>query len=150
MADQIARNFLAEEKSILWGVDSNLRCGRPYVRGVKVARPLGKLKSGVASDGPEPSPKLKRGRTMEQHSEIFIGLDTSKLKISVAVANGERNGEVRFYGDISSDPRSVRSTSRRCRTPNLRGVPDTETLRTASPKWTPMSASWSMRSRNWE
>jgi hypothetical protein len=74
-----------------------------------VARPRGKLKSGVASDGPEPSPKLKRGRTMEQHSEIFIGLDPSKLKISVAVANGERKGEVRFYGDIPSDPGSVRS-----------------------------------------
>ena len=81
----------------------------PYVRGVKVARPRGKLKSGVASDGPEPSPKLKRGRTMEQHRDIFIGLDTSKLKISVAVANGERNGEARFYGDIPSDPGSVRS-----------------------------------------
>lgn len=46
---------------------------------------------------------------MEQHSEVFIGLDTSKLKISVALADGERNGEVRFYGDISSDPGSVSS-----------------------------------------
>ena len=46
---------------------------------------------------------------MEQHSEIFIGLDTAKLKIAVAVANGERNGEVRFYGDIASDSGSVRS-----------------------------------------
>lgn len=94
------------------GVDvpsTTSRYARPYVRGVKVARPRGKLKSGVASDGPEPSPKLKRGRTMEQHSEIFIGLDTSKLKVSVAVANGERNDEVRFYGDIPSGPGSVRS-----------------------------------------
>ncbi|ESY79370.1 transposase IS116 [Mesorhizobium sp. LNHC221B00] len=38
---------------------------------------------------------------------MFIGLDTSKLKISVAVADGERNGEVRFLGDISSEPASV-------------------------------------------
>lgn len=37
----------------------------------------------------------------------FIGLDTSKLKISVAIAEGERNGEVRFLGDISSEPSSV-------------------------------------------
>ena len=79
-------------------MDSDPLDGRPYVRGVKVARPRGKLKSGVASDGPELSPKLKRGRTMEQHSNVFIGLDTSKLKISVAVANGERSGEVRLYG----------------------------------------------------
>jgi len=46
---------------------------------------------------------------MDEHSELFIGLDTSKLKISVAVAEGERNGEVRFFGDISADPTSVAS-----------------------------------------
>jgi len=46
---------------------------------------------------------------MSEHSEVFIGLDTSKLKISVALADGERNGEVRFYGDISSEPGSVAS-----------------------------------------
>ena len=34
---------------------------------------------------------------MEQHSEFLIGLDTSKLKISVAIADGERTGEVRFF-----------------------------------------------------
>ena len=44
---------------------------------------------------------------MEQYSEVFIGLDTSKLKISVAVADGERSGEVRFFGDISSEPGAV-------------------------------------------
>nr|WP_261334069.1 transposase [Rhizobium leguminosarum] len=46
---------------------------------------------------------------MKENSVIFIGLDTSKLKISVAVANGARNGEVRFFGDISSEPASVAS-----------------------------------------
>jgi transposase len=46
---------------------------------------------------------------MEKDSELFVGLDTSKLKISVAVADGERNGEVRFFGDISSEPASVSS-----------------------------------------
>lgn len=46
---------------------------------------------------------------MHEHSEFFVGLDTSKLKISVAVADGERNGEVRFYGDISAEPASVAS-----------------------------------------
>lgn len=44
---------------------------------------------------------------MDEYSELFIGLDTSKLKISVAVAEGERNGEVRFLGDISSEPASI-------------------------------------------
>jgi transposase len=50
---------------------------------------------------------LKQGRTMGKDSELFIGLDTSKLKISVAIADGERNGEVRFFGDISAEPASV-------------------------------------------
>jgi transposase len=44
---------------------------------------------------------------MDQHSSLFVGLDVSKLKIAVAVADGVRGGEVRFYGDIASDPASV-------------------------------------------
>lgn len=46
---------------------------------------------------------------MSDDSVIFIGLDTSKLKISVAIADGSRNGEVRFLGDISSEPACVAS-----------------------------------------
>lgn len=46
---------------------------------------------------------------MTAYSGLFIGLDTSKLKISVAVAEGERGGEVRFLGDIGSDSASVAS-----------------------------------------
>jgi transposase len=46
---------------------------------------------------------------LKEDRVIFIGLDTSKLKISVAVANGERNGEVWFFGDIASEPASVAS-----------------------------------------
>jgi hypothetical protein len=42
-------------------------------------------------------------------AQFFSGLGTPKLKISVAVANGARNGEVRFFGDISSEPVSVAS-----------------------------------------
>ena len=52
---------------------------------------------------------LKRGRTMGKDSELFVGLDASKLKISVAVAEGERSGEIRFFGDISGEPASVAS-----------------------------------------
>ncbi|MBY5389656.1 IS110 family transposase [Rhizobium leguminosarum] len=46
---------------------------------------------------------------MNQDSRLFVGLDVSKLKISVAVADSERGGEVRFVGDIPSDPASVSS-----------------------------------------
>lgn len=44
---------------------------------------------------------------MEQSSDIFVGLDVSKLKISVAMAEGDRGSEVRFFGDIGSTPAAV-------------------------------------------
>jgi transposase len=42
-----------------------------------------------------------------QDSEVYVGLDTSKLKISVAIADAGRAGEVRFFGDINSTPEAV-------------------------------------------
>ena len=41
---------------------------------------------------------------MQENSEVFVGLDTSKQKISVAVADTGRSGEVRFLGDIDNTP----------------------------------------------
>jgi hypothetical protein len=35
---------------------------------------------------------------MQEGSEVYVGLDTSKLKISVALAAAGREGEVRFLG----------------------------------------------------
>ena len=45
---------------------------------------------------------------MQQDSAIFIGLDTSKMKVSVALAEDGRYGEVRFLGDIENTPEAVR------------------------------------------
>jgi hypothetical protein len=50
---------------------------------------------------------LSERRTLEQSSDIFVGLDVSKLKIAVAVAEGGRGGEVQFSGDIGSTPAAV-------------------------------------------
>src|SRR5687768_15499258 len=44
---------------------------------------------------------------MRDDSEVYVGLDTSKLKISVALAAAGREGEVRFFGDIASTPEAV-------------------------------------------
>ena len=44
---------------------------------------------------------------MRENSEAFVGLDTSKRKISVAVADMGRSGEVRFLGDIDNTPAMV-------------------------------------------
>src|SRR4030095_324127 len=60
----------------------------------------------VALDGPAPS-LTHRGRAMRDDSEVYVGLDTSKLKISVALASAGRGGEGRFYGDIDSTPAAI-------------------------------------------
>ena len=44
---------------------------------------------------------------MQRDSKIYVGQDTSKLKISVAAAEPGRDGEVRFVGDIDSAPEAV-------------------------------------------
>jgi transposase len=45
---------------------------------------------------------------MDQRSEVFVGLDTSKMKVSVALAEEGRDGEVRFLGDFDNTPAAVR------------------------------------------
>src|SRR5437764_2487573 len=41
---------------------------------------------------------------MGDYSEAFVGLDTSKLRNAVAIADGGRGGEVRFLGEIENTP----------------------------------------------
>jgi transposase len=45
---------------------------------------------------------------MGQHSEAFIGIDTSKLKNAVAIAEGGRQGEVRYLGEIDTTDAATR------------------------------------------
>jgi transposase len=42
------------------------------------------------------------------HSEAFIGIDTSKLRNAVAIAEGGRGGEVRYLGEIDTTAGAVR------------------------------------------
>ena len=39
---------------------------------------------------------------MSNHSEAFVGFDTSKLRNAVAIADGGRTGELRFLGEIDN------------------------------------------------
>ena len=39
---------------------------------------------------------------MADYSEVFVGIDTSKLRNAVAIAEGGRNGEVRYLGEIAN------------------------------------------------
>jgi transposase len=42
------------------------------------------------------------------HSEAFIGIDTSKLRNAVAIAEGSRGGEVRYLGEIPNTAGATR------------------------------------------
>lgn len=44
---------------------------------------------------------------MGEYSEVFIAFDVAKTKHAVAIADGGRGGEVRFFGNISSAPAAV-------------------------------------------
>jgi len=57
---------------------------------------------------------------MKEYSEVFVGLDVSKLKISVAVAAGGRSGEVRFFGDIDARPAVVGSVVKKLAKPGVK------------------------------
>jgi transposase len=39
---------------------------------------------------------------MSDHSQVFVAFDTSKLRNAVAIADGDRGGEVRFLGEIEN------------------------------------------------
>lgn len=45
---------------------------------------------------------------MEQHSEVFVGIDTSKLRNAVALAEGRRSSEVRYLGEIDTTDAATR------------------------------------------
>jgi transposase len=44
---------------------------------------------------------------MSKHSEAFVAFDTSKLRNAVAIADGGREGEVRFLGEIDSSMAAI-------------------------------------------
>ncbi len=45
---------------------------------------------------------------MNQHSRAFVGIDTSKLRNAVAVAEDGRDGDVRYLGEIDTTEAATR------------------------------------------
>ena len=45
---------------------------------------------------------------MGHHSEVFIGIDTWKLRNAVAIAEAGRRGEVRYLGEIDTSEAATR------------------------------------------
>jgi transposase len=53
---------------------------------------------------------------MVDHSEAFIGFDTSKLRNAIAIADAGRGGEVRFFGEIENTPAATAKLVRKLST----------------------------------
>ena len=49
------------------------------------------------------------GRVVDQHNRAFVGIDTSKLRNAVAVAEEGRGGEVRYLGEIDTAEAATRT-----------------------------------------
>jgi transposase len=45
---------------------------------------------------------------MKDYTEVFVGIDTSKLRNAVAIAEAGRNGEIRYLGEIANTPEATR------------------------------------------
>jgi transposase len=51
--------------------------------------------------------------TMNRDSEVFVAFDTAKKKHAVALADGDRHGEIRYLGEIDSSPAAVQRLIRK-------------------------------------
>ena len=49
---------------------------------------------------------------MEHSTEVFVGIDLSKLRNAIAVADGERGGEVCYLGEVDASTESMRRAGR--------------------------------------
>ncbi|MGO9472002.1 MAG: IS110 family transposase, partial [Rhodomicrobium sp.] len=45
---------------------------------------------------------------MKDYTEDFVGIDTSKLRNAIAIAEQGRQGEVRYLGEIDNTPEATR------------------------------------------
>lgn len=48
------------------------------------------------------------GRAMDDNSEAFVGIHVSKTRNAIAIAEGGRDGEVRFQGEVDASDESMR------------------------------------------
>ena len=50
---------------------------------------------------------------MADYSEVFVGIDVAKVRNAIAIADGERGGEVRFLGEVDASEESMRRVVKR-------------------------------------
>ena len=46
-------------------------------------------------------------------TDIFVGIDVAKVRNAIAIADGERGGEVRFLGEVDASEESMRRVVKR-------------------------------------
>ncbi len=78
---------------------------RPYVRLAGVARRTLRLRGLLRVAEPV---LPAGGRAVGHATEVFVGIDGSKMRNEIAVADGERGGEVRYLGEVDASPDSMR------------------------------------------
>src|SRR5215469_13417246 len=64
------------------------------------------------------------GRVVDHHSGAFVGIDTSKLRNAIAVAEEGRGGDVRILGEIDT----TEAATRKLVTKLARQIPSTNVL----------------------
>jgi hypothetical protein len=74
--------------------------GSPYAAPSRVTR---------GSRGSSP----QGGRAVEHCTQAFIGIDVAKMRNAIAVAEGGREGEVRFIGEVDASDESMRRAVKR-------------------------------------
>ncbi len=50
---------------------------------------------------------------MDHHTEVFVGIDMAKARNAIAIADGERGGEVRFLGEVDASLDAMRRAVQR-------------------------------------
>lgn len=50
---------------------------------------------------------------MGQHVYVFVGIDWAKSRNAIAIADSERGGEVRYFGEVDAAPDAMRRVVQR-------------------------------------
>jgi len=74
---------------------------RPTLRSPRVARILA-----------EPI-LITGGRAVGHHTDVFVGIDVAKSRNAIAIADHERGGEVRYFGEVDASPDTMRRVVQR-------------------------------------
>jgi hypothetical protein len=53
------------------------------------------------------------GRAVQDYREAFVGIDAAKARNAIAVAEGGRNGEVRYFGEVDASAENMRRIVKR-------------------------------------